>query len=442
MAVTGDKWLDAQYSVLGSMLISPEVVPKVMHETAESDYCGGCLTVFRAIRSLFLSGSPVDPVAVANILGANYRDFLLQLMEITPTAANIDLYIGICRDQARVSAIRELAGRMATEESMDKLRDLVEKASGLMIQRPGLKITTMQDALTSFMERHTQERKYLTWPVSDLNEWIYAEPGDFIVIGGYPSSGKSAWALQCAWHWARDHKVGFFSLETSSEKLFDRQMSAVAELTMDAIKRNDLKQEDWDQVCALSPEITARNLELIPAAGMTPADVRAVTMMRGYEIIFVDYLQLLQGSGENRTTQVTSVSIALHTLAQSMGVTVVALSQLARQSDKQSKADPDMSSLRESGQIEQDADLVMMLSLADKDQPSGNRNLRIRKNKEGVCPNVLLAFDGKHQTFSKTRSSYINYPRRKPQRTPVLAEMQPPQQQIMFDLPETTPVPF
>lgn len=440
MAVAGDQWLDAQYSVLGSMLISPEVVPKVMHETGETDYCGGCLTVFRAIRSLFLAGSPVDPVAVASSLGVSYREFLIQLMEVTPTAANIDLYIGICREQSRVAAIRDLATRMAAEESMDKLRSLVEQANGLMVQRPGLRITTMQDALTTFMERHTQERKYLTWPVTELNECIYAEPGDFIIIGGYPSSGKSAWALQCAWHWARDHKVGFFSLETSSEKLFDRQMAAVAELTMDAIKRNDIKQSDWDHICSISPEITARNLELIPAAGMTPADVRAVTMMRGYQIIFVDYLQLLQGSGENRTNQVTSISIALHTLAQSMGVTVVALSQLARQADKQPKADPDMSSLRESGQIEQDADLVMMLSLADKDQPGGDRNLRIRKNKEGICPGILLAFDGKHQTFSKSKASYKNYPKKKPQRTPVLAEMQPQQQ--MFDLPANTPVPF
>lgn len=440
MAVAGDKWLDAQYSVLGSMLISPEVVPKVMHETTEADYCGGCLTVYRAIQSLFLSGSPVDPVAVASSLGSNYREFLVQLMEITPTAANIDLYTNICREQSRVAAIREIAARMAAEENMDKLRPLVEQANGLMVQRPGLKITTMQDALEAFMEHHTQERKYLTWPVTELNEYIYAEPGDFIIIGGYPSSGKSAWALQCAWHWARDHKVGFFSLETSSEKLFDRQMSAIAELTMDAIKRNDIKQSEWEHICSISPEITSRNLELVPAAGMTPADVRAVTMMRGYQIIFVDYLQLLQGSGENRTNQVTSISIALHTLAQSMGVTVVALSQLARQADKQSKADPDMSSLRESGQIEQDADLVMMLSLADKEQPGGDRNLRIRKNKEGICPNVLLAFDGKHQTFSKSRASYKNYPKQKPRRTPVLAEMQPQQQ--MFDLPASTPTPF
>ena len=86
------------------------------------------------------------------------------------------------------------------------------------------------------MERHTQKVEYLTWPVSQLDDRLYVELGDLVIIGGYPSAGKSAWALQCAWHWARKYKVGFFSLETSSEKLFDRQMSAIAQLSMDNIK--------------------------------------------------------------------------------------------------------------------------------------------------------------------------------------------------------------
>lgn len=401
MAVTQEKWLEAQYSVLGSGLISPECVPQILRETKESDYQGACQTVYKAFRKLFNTGRAIDIVSVNAALGSGYQDFLVQLMEITPTAANLDMYIDLCRQQARVSALQEIAKQMTEEEDSGKLRQLVEQASGMMVERPSLKITTMADALQSFMERHTRQTCYLSWPVSELNDRLYAEPGDFIIIGGYPSTGKSAWALQCAWHWARTYKVGFFSLETSSEKLFDRQMAAIARLSMDSIKRNSISQSEWDHVCAMTTEITARNLELIPAAGMTPADVRAVTMMRGYQIIFVDYLQLLQGNGENRTTQVTGISIALHTMAQAMGVTVVALSQLARQNPQQKNSAPDMSALRESGQIEQDADLIMMLSLQDKDDPSGPRELRIRKNKEGTCPNILLAFDGKHQTFSK-----------------------------------------
>ena len=443
MAVKEDIWLEAQYSVLGSMLISPEVVPKVMSETSDRDYSGTCLTVYRAIRKLFQGGTPVDPVSVAGLLGPNYRDFLLQLMEITPTAANIDHYIALCREQARVSGIRDIARKMAETDNSDAIRKLMEQANGLMVDKPTLRVTTMQDALESFMDRHSREVEYLTWPIRELNDRIYSEPGDFIVIGGYPSSGKSAWALQCAWHWAKDHKVGFFSLETSSEKLFDRQMSAAAQLSMDVIKRNTFSQQDWDRICSMTQEITSRNLELVPAAGMTPADVRAVTMMRGYQIILVDYLQLLQGSGENRTAQVTATSIALHTMAQSMGVTVVALSQLARQ-DKQSKnAPPDLSSLRESGQIEQDAAVVMLLSVPEKDNPAGNRELRIRKNKEGTCPSIKLAFDGKHQTFSKASEDmlgqYVRSNRRKPQKTPVLQEKDPNQLEL---LPNDTPVPF
>ena len=444
MAVTQESWLQAQYSVLGSALISPEVVPKIVHETAERDYQGTCLTVFKAIRQQFLSGAPVDPVAIANILGPGYRDFLVQLMDVTPTAANVGTYIAICKEQSRMIAVQDLARQMAETETVPKLRSLLEEANGLMVEKTSLKITTMADALQSFMARHTKQTDYLTWPVRELNDRIYAELGDLIIIGGYPSSGKSAWALQCAWHWASKYRVGFFSLETSSEKLFDRQMSAIAQLSMDNIKRNTIDQKGWDRVCGMSAEITARNLELIPAAGMSPADVRAVTMMRGYQIIFVDYLQLLQGSGENRTTQVTQISIALHTLAQSMGVTVVALSQLARQDPKQKNAAPDMSALRESGQIEQDADLIMMLSLEDRDRPEGNRELRIRKNKEGTCPNILLAFDGKHQTFYKAQQNnrdaldkYIH-----DGKAARRANRQAAEAEQLAILPENTPVPF
>lgn len=396
-----EDWLQAQYSVLGSMLISPETVAQVMQETREQDFCGGCQTVYKAIRQLFLSGATVDPVAVAGILGSNYRGFLADLMTITPTAANISTYVELCREQSRVLALRDLARQMMDEDDPEALRGMLEEANGLMVSKPGLKIVSMSDALSDFMTRHTQAVEYLSWPIRELNDVLYSEPGDLIVIGGYPSAGKSAWALQCAWHWARKHRVGFFSLETSAQKLFDRQMAAAVQIGMDRLKRNQLQPDDWDRIGAMTGEITGRKLELIPAAGMSPADVRAVTAMRGYEIILIDYLQLLQGNGENRTAQVTSISIALHTMAQSMGVTVVALSQLARQNSqqKQKNEDPDMSALRESGQIEQDADLIMMLSLEDNDKPSGPRKLRIRKNKEGICPSILLGFDGKHQTF-------------------------------------------
>ena len=123
-------------------------------------------------------------------------------------------------------------------------------------------------------------------------------------------------------------------------------------------------------------------------------------MERKYDVIIVDYLQLIQCHGDNRTAQVTAISIGLHTLAQTLGVTVVALSQCSRQAP--GKKSPTMHQLRESGQIEQDADIILLLSLAEQDKTDGYRVLQIAKNKEGTRGRILLAFDGDHQTFTPT----------------------------------------
>lgn len=439
MAVTAQSWLDAQNSVLGSLLIAPELVPKVITETEPADFNGACRTVYDAIRKLFNAGIPVDPVSLRDVLGKAYQPFLLELMEITPTAANIDSYIRICREQSRVLAVQTLAVQMAEAETTEELRTLLEKASGMMIDRPSVQTTNMEQALRSFMERHARKPEYLTWPIREFDNELYAEPGDFIIFGGRPSTGKSAFALQCAWHWAQRYKVGFFSLETSAEKLFDRQMASVARIAMGDIKRNTISDSGWRNVAGMNQEIISTRLDLIRAAGMTVADIRAKTVMEGYKLIIIDYLQLIQASGENRTAQVTNISIALHTLAQSLGVTVVALSQLARPG--QQGSDRGMASLRESGQIEQDADVVMILKLEDESKPSGDRILSIEKNKEGTCPAIKLAFDGTYQTFSKSKGTGDMLQKYMAEGKKARRQNRQESQQMSI-LPDDTPVPF
>lgn len=260
MPITSQDWLEAQNSVIGSALIEPDLVPKVIQQTRSADFSGPCQTIYNAIRKLFQEGSPVDVVSLANALGGEYRNYLIQLMNVTPTAANVDHYIQLCREQAKVLSVRNLAARISAAESSDDIRKLLDEANSLMVDKPTLRITTMENALKSFFDRHTGNVKYMSWPIHELNDRLYAEAGDFILIGGYPSSGKSAWSLQCANHWARDTKVGFFSLETSSEKLFDRMMSSIAELSMDDIKRNQIPQSQWEKVCSMTqriPSITA-----------------------------------------------------------------------------------------------------------------------------------------------------------------------------------------
>ena len=440
--MTGDKWLDAQYSVLGSALISPEVVPQILHETRETDFAGPCRTVYQTIRELFLAGTPIDPVSLANKLGSGYREFLVQLMEITPTAANIETYLHITREQAKASALRELGSQMAQETDPKKLQGLIDQLNGAAVNRPGVKITTMRGALQSFFDRKSRETVYLTWPIQEFNSRIFSEFGDLVIIGGRPSSGKSAWALQCAWHWAKSCRVGVFSLETSADRLFDRHMSALSGLSLRDIKRSKISDEDWLRLGNMADGICQRPMEIIDAAGMTVSDIRAVTMMQGYKIVIIDYLQLIQGSGSSRYEQVTEVSIALHTMARTLGVTVVALSQLARSDDKKSSRAPDLDSLRESGQIEQDADIVMLLNTV---KDSDDRELWIRKNKEGTCFQVRLSFDGDHQTFAKAVSpeaqaeiDKFRNARKKPQSTPVIGRPE----ESFEQLPMEEPVPF
>lgn len=211
MPVSNDNLLDAQYSVLGSVLISPEVAPLVIQQTTEADYTGACKTIFTAIRKLFLDGAVIDPVTINNALGGDYTNLLMQLMEVTPTARNVEQYISLCRKQARMAALKDLGSQMFAAEDEDQLRGLLEQANGFAVDRPGLRICNMSDALKSFMTRHTSTPEYITWPVPELNDRLYVERGDFVIIGGYPSAGKSAWALQCAWHWAKNTKSAFLA---------------------------------------------------------------------------------------------------------------------------------------------------------------------------------------------------------------------------------------
>ena len=398
MPVDGGKWTDAQYSVLGAALIEPKVVPQVMAETCESDFSGPCRTVFVAMADVFNSGFPVDLVSVAAKLGPDYRGFLAQLMDITPTAANVDSYIAICKEQSRVLACREIGKELIACEDTQTVRHLLEEASKLIASTQGRRTVNMSDSLRRFFERAEKPVKYLSWPIQELSQELHVGSGKFLVLGAEPSVGKTALALQCAWHWSTAGKVGFFSFETDPETLFDRLISGFVGIPMENIKTGRISRREWDRVCQATQAITTRKLEIISAAGMTVSDIRAKIMEAGYKVAIIDYLQIVSSRGSSRYEQVTNISIDLHTLAQSLGVTVLALAQLSRTEEERA---PRNSDLRESGQIEQDADVIMMLQLEKRSRPEGPRKFFVTKNKEGQLFQMMLTFDGKHQTFAK-----------------------------------------
>lgn len=259
------------------------------------------------------------------------------------------------------------------------------------------------------MDRHSKTNpvKYLTWGLNRLNSRLYAEAGDFVVLGGYPSSGKTALALSFAWHQSEDKRVGFFSLETREDKLFDRQVSMITEIPMGHIKRNQMSDSDWSSFVARGEEITRHRLDIIPAAGMSATEVMQFSKARGYQVIYIDYIQLLRADNPKtpRYEQVSQTSMVLHTLANQYGITVVGLSQLRRPDRTQKRTAPTMSDLRESGQLEQDADVILLLYQAFPDNPSApDRDLKIAKNKEGEAAKVLqLHFEGSTQRFTAAR---------------------------------------
>ena len=447
-----EEWLSAQYSVLGSMLLDDSVVPKEVQQLRVTDFFGEGRTVYKAMVQLFQDGKPVDPVTVVHTLGPGYRELIKQLLEITPSAARIDTYMQICREQAQLVTVREIAAKLQETDSNEKARKLIEEAAAMMVDKTAVKIVSMEDAMRSFMDRHSgQVQQYLTWPIGVLNEVLYSEPGDFIIIGGKPSAGKSAFALQCAAHWSKEMKVGFFSLETGDGKLFDRMMSSLAQIEMGKLKKNNISDAEWNKICAMSAEVVKRNLDLIPASGMSAADIRSVTVMNGYQLIIIDYVQLIAGSGGNRTEEVTGISMALHRMAQDLGVTVVGLSQVRRQDPKQ-KRNMEASDLRESGQLEQDADAILLLELEQANNPGGNRKLFIAKNKEGETPMTVLGFDGKFQTFYKAQQtgSVINdmkaaankAKRERAMQARTVEDDGPYEQEQIEMLPEGPPVPF
>ena len=405
--VAQDK-LSAQVAVLGSLLIEPDLVGEALGKVREEDFTDSrCRMVFATIRAIFTEGGTPDPQHVRDRLGGDgeWTKYLLELMELTPTAANIWAYAGLMREQARMARVHELAGALLAAGTSDEVRALTAQLNGLLTQRRGIQRMNMQEMLESFFDRHSHPHQYLTWGIDKLDQRLYADPGDLVVLGGYPSAGKTALAVSFAYHQAAEHRVGFYSLETNRYKLADRLIANLAGVELSAIKHGALSEKQWEQVAQESKRILQRDLTLIEASGMSARDIQADALAHRYEMVYIDYLQLLEPESRrvNRTEQVSGISRDLQRLAHGNGILVVALSQLSRQEktrDESKLIEPTMSALRESGQIEQDADAILLLYLEEPGRPDRSRRvLKVAKNKEGERGKLLLAFDGALQRF-------------------------------------------
>ena len=399
----GAVYREAQEAVIGSLLIDPErTLGPVMDAVGPESFSGEYRTVFSAVRKLWTERQPVDPVTVLAGCGDAFEPMLRRCMAMTPTAVNAGKYAQVVRAQARLLALRDAGMALAGAVDEAEAVKILAGAESLLTQRTRVRVFELQALVGEFYQSMGKEKpRYLPWGIRALDDKLTCELGDLVILGADSSVGKTALALQFAWHMAsRRYRVGFFSLETKSTKLCHRLVAQRARVSAEAIRRGEYEDGDYKAVLNMGRDAGILKLDIIEASGFTAEEIRAATVAGQYQVVFIDYLQLIRGEGKNRAEVVANLSMDIHTMAQDLGVTVVALSQITPADKKEeSRVDPGKEDLRESRQLIHDADIILMMSLYDPDDNASMRWLNCRKNKEGELPYAALAFDADHMTF-------------------------------------------
>ena len=415
-----DGYTLAQQSVIGSMLIDDRCVPLVISRLRPDDFLDPtCRNFFRAIQKLAQEGRPVDSVTVTGALNADntYVQWCAQVMEITPTAANVEAYIPEVLEGARIRRFWALCNQGMTCPDTETAAELIRKMSSGLSATDRMPRMTGTELARNFLDRmgSKEKPKYLPWGIPTADRHTFAELGDMILLGGYASSGKTLLSILMAIAQAKTgYKVGYYSLETKPEKMADRIFSSLSKVTLGKIKKREFGEDDWRRFAESAVYFAEKcPFDIIRASSSTVDDITADAIGYGYQIIYVDYVQLIRASGKRELddrSRVAAVSQSLKGFAQSTGTAVVALAQLTRppgveqqgkKNDPSSKpAMPTMHAFKESGQLEQDADVAFLVFPSDPKNNGSTRFFRIAKNKEGARPEpVELAFYGDTQTM-------------------------------------------
>lgn len=400
----------AQAAVLGAMLIDADCIADVLADTSEAMFVSSVYrTVYGCIRQLFQEAQPVDPVTVGAALkeraGQDYGELLVQLMDVTPTSANVGSYVEILKRESIVWRLRSIGAALAETEDLPAAEKLMEKANAAMSLKSGVEVWDMTQMWENFCQRHAQTAKteYIRWGYDFIDERVYTARGDYCVIGGYSSAGKTCLALCMAMKMAQQYRVGFFSYETDKEKLTDRIMSAKAMVGLSDIKQNKLGEKEWEELAYAASGLSKTGLQIMQCSGFTVADIQSVALSRHYDVVFVDYLQLIEADGRKgwgRPEEVGSISRGLQRMSHEHGITAVVLSQLTPDDGRKKNEAPTMYDLRESRQIAMDADVIFLLYLEDPADRAGPRILKCDKNKDGQAGwYKVMQFQGRIQSF-------------------------------------------
>ena len=425
--------LEAEQSVLGAMLIDSRCVPNVIGVLRPEDfYLQQNRDIFETIYSMFNFSEAIDPVTVLNKMKERgvcdeqtTPGYLMQLMEITPTAANVLEYAAIVRDKALLRGISQ-AGTDIVEMAQEgegtassilegaekKIYALRKGAAAEGLEHIGTVLVKVFDRLAE-LARLDQDFPGISTGLKDLDRKINGlNKSDLVLIAARPGMGKTSIALNIALHAAKHtgKTVVFFSLEMSREQLAMRLISNESFVDNQKLVTGRLTEDEWGKISLASSALSQTDLRVDDNPSITVAEMSAkCRRLDNLGLVLIDYLQLMTAAeagrrAENRVTVVSEISRALKIMAKELDVPVVCLSQLSRANESRPDKRPILSDLRESGAIEQDADEVMFLYRDDYyNENSEEKNVAeciVAKNRHGETGTVKLQWIPQYTTFA------------------------------------------
>ena len=431
---------EAEQAVLGSMLIDAECVKDVMDQLRPEDfYLRANREIFETIYSMFVYSKPIDGVTVAGemekngLYNDNTRSYLLQLMEITPTSANVMEYAKIVRDKALMRAVATAAGDITAmvQEGTGSAGDLLEAAEqkiyAIRRGRNAQSMVTIGVVLQDVMERLAELTAAGGEKVPGLSTGFSAvdskinglNDSDLLLLAARPGMGKTSMALNVALSAAKESgkTVAIFSLEMSREQLVTRLIATEGLVENTRLVTGNLRESDWVKIAEAASALSRTDIRIDDNPLLTVADMNAkCRRLDNLGLVVIDYLQLMTSaggkgySGENRQQAVSDISRMLKIMAKELQVPVLCLSQLSRANEKREDKRPMLSDLRESGAIEQDADIVMFLYRDDYyNADTEKRNVAeciVAKNRHGETGKVELRWMPEYTAFGTLETRY------------------------------------
>ncbi len=429
--------IEAEQAVLGGLLLDPIAWDNVADAVGESDfYRPDHRLIFGAIGSLAGNGKPCDAVTVSEFLERNGNleaagglAYLGQVARDTPTAANVRSYAEIVRERSLlrqlIAAGTEIASAVFSNDGQTA-RELVDKAEQKVFEiaegsTRGAGAVSVRSLLPHVIDQiddaHSNPDKLrgLATGFSEFDKKTGGlRPGDLVIVAGRPSMGKTTLAVNmaeyAAVHQATRASVAIFSMEMPSEQLITRMLSSIGGVPLSNLRSGRISDDDWVRITSATSQLSEAKIFIDETPALTPTELRArarrIKREHGLGLIIVDYLQLMQvaGTKENRATEIGEISRGLKVLAKELAVPVIALSQLNRAVEQRDNKRPNMSDLRESGSIEQDADMILMIyreEVYDKDTTKkGIAEIDLAKHRNGEIGTFVLTFQGQFTRFA------------------------------------------